>query len=30
MDVAADAGFRRSPFWLLVLAGLVAGQGWLT
>jgi hypothetical protein len=30
MDVAADAGFRRSPFWLAVLAILVAGQGWLT
>lgn len=30
MDVAADAGFRRSPFWLLILAGLVAGQGWVT
>jgi hypothetical protein len=30
MDVTADVGFRRSPFWLCVLALLVAGQGWLT
>src|SRR5262245_21813829 len=30
MDVAAVQGFRRSPAWLLVLAGLVAGQAWLT
>jgi hypothetical protein len=30
MDVAAETGFRRSPFWMLVLVLLVAGQGWLT
>lgn len=30
MDVTADIGFRRSPFWLLVLGLLVAAQGWLT
>lgn len=30
MEVSTDIGFRRSPFWLLVLALLVAAQGWLT
>ena len=30
MDVAADAGFRRSPGWLFVLVLLLAAQGWLT
>ena len=30
MDGPAAAGFRRSPLWLVVLAGLVAGQAWLT
>src|SRR5262245_26987719 len=30
MDVAADAGFRKSPGWLVVLALLLAVQGWLT
>jgi hypothetical protein len=30
MDVANDKGFRRSPFWLLVLLILMATQGWLT
>lgn len=30
MDVAADASFRKSPGWLVVLALLLAAQGWLT
>jgi hypothetical protein len=30
MEVAADPGFRRSPFWLFVLLLLIAAQGWLT
>jgi len=30
MEVTADASFRRSPGWLLVLALLLAAQGWLT
>lgn len=30
MDVSADVGFRRSPFWVLILIALVVGQGWLT
>lgn len=30
MDATDNNGFRRSPLWLVVLAGLVACQGWLT
>jgi hypothetical protein len=30
MDVSNDIGFRHSPFWLSVLALLVAAQGWFT
>lgn len=30
MDATDHNGFRRSPLWLVVLAGLVACQGWLT
>ena len=30
MDASDSHGFRRSPLWLVVLAALVACQGWLT
>ncbi|MSR54331.1 MAG: hypothetical protein EXS09_13725 [Gemmataceae bacterium] len=30
MDVTADIGFRRSPFWAIALIALVFGQGWVT
>jgi len=30
MDVTADIGFRRSPFWAIVLICLMVGQGWVT
>jgi hypothetical protein len=30
MDVSAVAGFRQRPGWLVVVAALLVGQGWLT
>ena len=30
MDVSADVGFRQRPAWLVIVAILLVGQGWMT